>query len=281
MHSMDSEVGCFPPESRKRITAAAPSSYEAAHAVLNTNELLCDIVGYLSLENIVVTTGVCKTWRRVLKASKAIQQTLFLAPADIHEILTELKHDYLHTQLADIPRDKYRIVVECHPSLTTICGRVLSFGGSEDSEEENLRDGCGPRPDFGHPAGVWRDMFITQPPVQSIHVVRMTRPESPDMFGMRDRNAGPIMQFTLRCNDGIKMGRLHDFIQAKANVPSRLDKRGLNMAPDMQLEALPDHSLRGDICNRRRWEIRNGKATCRVDTLVEYDDEEDGVEYWE
>jgi hypothetical protein len=47
------------------------ASYEAAHAVLFTNELLCDIMARLPLQDVVATTGVCRFWRDALKPSSA------------------------------------------------------------------------------------------------------------------------------------------------------------------------------------------------------------------
>jgi hypothetical protein len=38
---------------------ASPTSHQAAHAVFNTNELLCDIIVRLPLEDIFHATGVC------------------------------------------------------------------------------------------------------------------------------------------------------------------------------------------------------------------------------
>ena len=40
---------------------ASPKSNQAARAVLNTNELLCDIIIHLPFEDVVNATKVCKT----------------------------------------------------------------------------------------------------------------------------------------------------------------------------------------------------------------------------
>ena len=93
------------PQSSATTDTTPPTIYKAAHAVLNTNELLCEIISHLPLESIVATTGVCKTWRAALKASAAIQQALFLAPTNISRITTT-KADF-PKRVEAIPGERY------------------------------------------------------------------------------------------------------------------------------------------------------------------------------
>lgn len=46
----------------------SPRWHRAAHAVLSTNELLCNIIARLPLQDIVAATGICKAWRNAVAA---------------------------------------------------------------------------------------------------------------------------------------------------------------------------------------------------------------------
>jgi hypothetical protein len=54
-------------------TPSFTKSHHAAHAVLNTNELLCNIVVCLPFEDVVNAANVCQTWRRALMDNIAIR----------------------------------------------------------------------------------------------------------------------------------------------------------------------------------------------------------------
>jgi len=139
---------------------ASSTSYQAAHAVFGTNELLCDIIGRLPLKKIVIITGVCKTWRKAILNNVAIQQTLFLAPAAIRDIKSGMECFFM--RLEDIPRDQYTIVAEFH---------------SQAKKRWNCEEPNGIEPIFNtlqsglSPLGVWQNMFITQPPSKSVTII--------------------------------------------------------------------------------------------------------------
>lgn len=75
--------------------AASTSDQVAAHAVFNTNELLCNIIGRMSMRDIALATNVCRAWSDSLKADNAIQRVLWRAPTGIQEIETSYKLDCL------------------------------------------------------------------------------------------------------------------------------------------------------------------------------------------
>jgi hypothetical protein len=116
------------------------SSYKAAHAVVNTHELPHDIIVRLPVKDLVVATGVCRTWHK-LKDSLAIQQALFLAPAKIRDITCkkpclskriedlEIEGDLSHC-IEDFETENelsYCIVGDLHPSITRICGQTEGY----------------------------------------------------------------------------------------------------------------------------------------------------------
>lgn len=177
-------------------SATPPRSYEAAHAVLNTNELICEIIGRLPLGDIVITTGVCKTWRNALKGSRSIQRALFLVPADIQEITTTTK--CLAMRIEDIPRDQYAIVAEPNPYTARICGQMYAdtnyVWAARRYERENL-----PLQKFDHPDGTWENMFVTQPPVKTLDV----SVDDAKSLGRRR------YRFTFSHDEGITLGKLH------------------------------------------------------------------------
>ena len=143
------------------------SHHAAANAVLNNNELLCEIIAHLPLEDIVVATGVCQAWRKALKANVAIQKALFLAPAEIQTLRT-IYMDCLDMNCKDIPRGCYTIVGEPHPLVAKICCQTISLSNFEDNDRRDV--GIEEKTSFRHSDGGWRDMFITQPPCKVIVV---------------------------------------------------------------------------------------------------------------
>jgi hypothetical protein len=67
----------------------SPTPQQAADKVVSTNELLCGIISHLPFNDIIAATGVCRTWRDTLAADPGIQETLFLKPAEMREVLAE------------------------------------------------------------------------------------------------------------------------------------------------------------------------------------------------
>jgi hypothetical protein len=140
--------------------ASSNSHQPAANAVLNTYELLCDILLRLPLEDLVVATGVCGTWRK-LKDNLAFQQALFLAPVEIRDIT--FQRPCVSQRLEDLALDEdwyYSIVSDLHPSVTRICAQTL--GSREHRCSMGILASTPVRkPRSKHSSGSWRDMFIT------------------------------------------------------------------------------------------------------------------------
>jgi hypothetical protein len=227
--------------------ATPPSFHEAAHAVLNTNELLREIISYLPFEDIIAATGVCKTWRYALKASVAIQQALFLAPiTTIRRIKTNLDLS-LPTRIEDIPRESYTVVGELHPSFARICGPLLS-------NDTFFREVAvmPPRQSFEHPAGLWRDMLITQPPVSCVHVCLYSTPMMLSRVVFPPGFTDPRGEIdSLRCDEGIRMGQLYDLIESKTQAlpPPK------HVVVSVEMPGLVPEDVQ-DKC----WEVRKGKV---------------------
>jgi hypothetical protein len=136
-----------------------PLANEAAHAVFSTNELLCSIVTHLPLNDIVVATGVCRTWRNALAMDLTIHRKLFFRPIEIHEVMAE--SDFVRNTEKPIPMDKCHVIGVYHPSIDKICGGVQAGAhGWLISDVHRF-------PRFDH-EGSWREMFVTQPPCKSI-----------------------------------------------------------------------------------------------------------------
>lgn len=236
-----------PPSSEPPTGANPPRFFEAAHAVLSTNELLCEIIGRPPLEDVVVTTGVCRTWRNALKASVAIQQALFLIPAGIQEITTTTK--CLSMRVEDIPRKQYAVIGEPHPWTARICGK-LSARGHQTTIHMLV---------FGHPAGTWREMFITQPPTKALELSFygsvVPRPKTPDGYISCYKKYVPY-----NCAEGIKLGPLHDFIE--------LALQGRAM-PSFATMLVPNgffakRSFSVSSRYNRWWQVHNGEVHRRI-----------------
>jgi hypothetical protein len=216
----DSDSPSSEPRSSTTTGATPPTFHEAAHAVLNTNELLCEVVGYLPLEDIVVATGVCKTWRYALKVSHttvAIKKALFLAPTDIRRITTSTED--IPKRVEDIPREIngiYAVVGEVNPFFARICDPLLSVNADYISQPQTMPQ----RRNFEHPAGLWRKMLITQPPTSHVSVSLCPNPIIPFTDSRPWMHVLPYRERSdsLRCDEGVRMGQVYDLIELKAQA---------------------------------------------------------------
>jgi hypothetical protein len=276
-----SDLSSSEPRTSATTSATLPGLYEAAHAVSNTNELICEIIGYLPLKDIVIITSVCRTWRYALKASVAIQQALFLAPINIGRITTRKEH--LPKLVKDLPRAYYMVVGEVNPSLARICGPVLS--NDDETVNPRLLGTMSPRVNFEHPAGIWRDMFITQPPTSLVRLYLYPKETSRRTFaGTLDFVPELDEVYPYRRNGGIRMGQLHDFIESRAQARQK-EKRtsgGRTFAvrvvmPDFHPEHTPSQKHHDWF-----WEVGEGKVIREIlphsGCELSKDKAEDGVE---
>ena len=246
-----------PPSSEPQTPTSAtpPKSYEAAHAVLNTNELICEIIGYLPLEDIVVTTGVCRTWRNALKGNKSIQRALFLVPAGIQEITTTTK--CLSKRVEDIPRKPYAIIGEPHPWTARICGKM--FGSTTPTWSRVYEATKEPILDLEHLAVTWRGMFVTQPPIKALElsffVGSISIKKHPNRYISSHKEHVPY-----KCAEGIKLGPLYDFIALTLKVWDN-DSFVTMIVPD---GFFSKRSFSVTSRYSRWWEVRNGKVHRRI-----------------
>ena len=167
------------------------TSHQAAHAVFFTNELLCNIVGRLPFKDIVSATGLCKFWRKALQSTQHIQETLFLEPVEIREVVCEIHrlHDLEHS----IEIDDCMVLCKTHPYIhDIICDEVQVPRRIEHRRGKLMK--------FQHPSGTWREMFLTQPPCKkaTVHI--------------GSTHASNL----IKCanSTGVKLGELHDRIQS-------------------------------------------------------------------
>ena len=213
--------------------------HHAAHAVLFTNELLCDIVAELPVQDIVVATGICRFWRSALSGSERIQTAMFLKPVEPQEAMV---HDYLaHCLTRPIPLDRCFIIGEVHPSLARICGSI-SLG-----EDDLFKQESKPFPEFTHAGGTWRDMFITQPPCKRVCAT---------IEGLK---GGPYCH--LDNSAGITLGELYDHIHTHL---------ASEVVENLGVVSLGEFAVPEDL---ERWESFTVKCQIREGIVVHPTDE--------
>ena len=215
------------------------SSHKATHAILNTHELLHDILARLPVKDIVVATGVCQTWHK-LKDNVAIQKAMFLSPVDISDIETDTDL-CLSTRLEDIFRGQYSVVGKTHDALAAFSSGDKVFLSEKGVHYTTFLQNFRSKPLFQHPLGCWRDMFTSQPPttVVSIALLPFGSPCSKKEY--------------FECNTGVKMGELADF----CDIVLRLNgwSSGCRAEPEGFVD-LEDHQ---DLVRGGRWDVREGK----------------------
>ena len=128
------------------------------------------------------------------------------------------------------------------------------------SSERSAYQEYQPQPKFKHPNGTWRDMFISQPPINLVNIEVFlssnfyTAPDRTLFFCARFA----ARQLTLKHDQGITMGKLHDFIQSTA-LP------GLRKPVCVRLSVPQEHFLERCITVTDRYqfwcEVRDGKVS--------------------
>lgn len=200
----------------------SPTWHRAAHVVLSTNELLCSIIAHLPLKDIIAATGICRAWRDAIAADTTLQQAMFLKPVELSEVLVESRQLLGLGESETINIDKCTVVGRLHPFAERLCGSI-EFRAAQSHALPLPRQrwrGSDEKPleVFGdlHPKGIWRDMFITQPPCIRVHVEVYER-RIQDVDGDQDVCRQIVIQpvnegFDLERGDGVKLGDLYDYV---------------------------------------------------------------------
>jgi hypothetical protein len=192
----------------------------AAHAVLFTPELLCNVIAQLPLGDIVTATGVCHFWRNAAAAEPEIQKALFLIPEKVSRklvmnrtYLRDLEEYFFESGPGEpIPEFSCFTIGRLHPFLPRICG-LFNTREIDYQDWENNVSNLEYTQDFCHPNSSWRDMFISQPPCQFIVIDRA--PSWRRGFFGRD---------TYTDMDGVRLGDLYDKISSLIATKMEFDR---------------------------------------------------------
>lgn len=220
--------------------AASSMPSSAAHQLFAIPELLCGIAARLSLKEIIVATGVCHTWRNAIAADLSIQQSLFLKPREICEVIAE--DIYILDLERPIPFQQCTVVGELNPWISDICGCV--YGCASLHESVNF--------DFLSCGGLWREMFVTQPPCKAA-VVSLQSPHSMKAL----KNLG------FERETGIKIGELYDFIAEETHYRPEYHRTTVYLT-----NFDTEEYAHGSHFPTTRCQVRNGEV-CRPAQLPE------------
>jgi len=178
------------------------SGQTAAHAVLFTPELLCNIISQLPLADIVTTTGVCHFWRSAVAVDPTLQEALFFSPEEVRRVLVhktmpgvDFEQVFSQHNPGDAIPDEFCYTIgDMHPFLHKICGLANGIFSKFENEES--------APDFGHSDGSWRDMFISKPPCKIIEFT---------LTACRTGASHDVI-FRYTKNNGVRLGGLQNSI---------------------------------------------------------------------
>jgi hypothetical protein len=242
MYSMDSTNSTATSELETTTNMTSNASHGAAHAVFFTNELLCDIVARLPLQDIVAATGICKFWRTDLKSNPQVQEALFLKPVEVREVMADI--DCVRDTANPIAIDKCRVIGAIHPSIDKICGKTQA--GTFGVKLGDLQY----FPTFDHAEGSWREMLVTQPPCKSI------------TLRLCEWYSGHSQLFDFKTVEGMTLGQLYDFIHTRFTARDLAMTEG---AVYINLYAAEDVSLMFESWTVR-CKIRDGHV-CRPEKI--------------
>lgn len=220
-NSMASSNECHSSELDNPPDTASPTTSGAAHRVLSTTELLCSIAAHLPPKDILTTGTVCRDWRAALAADPTIQEALFLKPREIREVFAH-DLDILDPQ-SPVFIQECTIIGDVNPWISEILGPVYGLFSVHPFINA----------EFQSRGGLWREMFVTQPPCKAVNVSTLSS-FLLDQHTVFEREAG------------IKVGELYDFIEEEIrDCPDRretLNIRDFFLRPSVvsRLTPLPD-----------------------------------------
>ena len=236
-NSMASSNECHSSELDNPPDTASPTTSGAAHRVFSTTELLCSIAAHLPPKDVLTTGTVCRDWRAALAADPTIQEALFLKPREIREVFAH-DLDILDLQ-SPVFIQECTIIGDVNPWISEILGPV--YGLFSVYPFINA--------EFQSRGGLWREMFVTQPPCKAVNVSTLSS-FLLDQHIVFEREAG------------IKMGELYDFIEEEIrDCPDRRETLNIRDFYSEAFSRFPPHAT-------TRCMVRNGEV-CRPAQLPE------------
>lgn len=217
--------------------AASPTTSGAAHRLFSTTELLCSIVAHLPPKDILTTGAVCRDWRAALAADPTIQEALFLKPREICEVFAH-DLDILDPQIP-VSIQECTIIGDVNPWISEIFGPVYGLFSVYPFISA----------EFQSRGGLWREMFVTQPPCKAANVSTLSS-------FLLDQD------IVFKREADIKMGELYDFIEEEIrDCPDRRETLNARDFYSEEFRRLPPHAT-------TRCMVRDG-GVCRPAQLPE------------
>jgi len=139
-------------------THPTPLPTPAAHAVLNTAELLDMILSPLSLRDLLSAQKVSYRWQRVIACSARAQKTQYLAADHSTALYTDARTNWTTPTPQTNPLFQQRFVQRAAQHALQSLNAACS-GGADAAAREPAATA------FAHPAASWRAMLLFQPPV--------------------------------------------------------------------------------------------------------------------
>lgn len=160
-------------------------SFEAATAVLETTEMLENIMRFLDMKTLLLSQRVDKRWQATIKGSIMLQKKLFMLPATLGDVFElEMMGSRQDSQSLVLPDTRRKAVTSNYSSRYSVVNPLLF----DSSKNEN-------RPMFRHSLestaaeGSWRDMQIGQPPLSGFFWLYKNQRVSGEMIFKEERLA--------------------------------------------------------------------------------------------
>lgn len=146
-----------------------PSMPSAAARVLALPELLSSILADLAFKDLIRATHVCRQWNDMIKSERKLKETLFIDAAPITRIIDPAQDSRQSGEDGERAAVDYDPVVRVNPLLKVILPNYDPENGDPYLVLIELQwKFRRPQKLARDPTGMWRDMFITQPPCKEI-----------------------------------------------------------------------------------------------------------------
>ncbi|KAK3690776.1 hypothetical protein LTR37_018998 [Vermiconidia calcicola] len=226
------------PPSFAEINTQAPNLAEVSQAVFNTTELLEQILLCLPMKSVFVSQRVCTHFKDTILKSNALQQKLFLRPAGDKSVLwlirPSIPRGQLQEKFAKAPADVHFRVANAsevmdgtvrryRPAALNPLLRLDTDIPAHDREAAcRVWSRVGDRLalDLKIKIGIahsWRDMYLTDPPCESINLAAswfVGLPDTPDV------EICSTVTAVLQDTDGLTLGALVDAVVHKKRMTS-------------------------------------------------------------
>ncbi|KAM5341227.1 hypothetical protein ACJ41O_015336 [Fusarium nematophilum] len=179
----------------KRLSQPTLPGVSSREYVFGTFELLEGILGHLDMQSLLFIQRVCRQWRQIITESPYLQQQLYFKPIKLNGTSTERRKNPLLQQHF---QQLFENTSSVDPRASRLRPIILAKPGMSIAD---MRNGRKRHKAFTRKEASWKNMLVTQPPIESILYLKE-----------KSGNWHRYDQFIPDFPQGLRMGQFYDLV---------------------------------------------------------------------